>query len=106
MTSSQTPFKRKLIYFVFFFPDCRDHEYEPISAPSGDSKTVGVDSQESKVPIVQLEELVENDDDAGSITSAERKFLRIPMDEELVVPEDGQSEDAAMSEGDINVDDR
>ncbi|XP_066997061.2 titin [Anabrus simplex] len=75
-----------------------DHEYEPISPPA--------DPQQPPQPRLAMDIDVEMElgvaskkregSQASSTDSRERRFLRIPLDDELVVPGDGEAEDAAM----------
>ncbi|XP_044731808.1 titin isoform X2 [Chrysoperla carnea] len=78
-----------------------DHEYEIINAPAEESRANEV--LKTGPPLAREVEM-EDIDDASSISSAERRFLRVPLDTEIIVPEDGQSEDAAMSDEGIGDD--
>nr|CAD7587168.1 unnamed protein product [Timema genevievae] len=69
-----------------------DHVYEPISPPPEPRKEPAMEAAEKR------EEKEGSEDEGSSISSRERRFLRIPLDDDLaVVPGDGEDEDEAMA---------
>ncbi|PNF39837.1 hypothetical protein B7P43_G02823 [Cryptotermes secundus] len=79
--------------------DMSDHEYEPIGAPPPkvqeshitDELDLGTDEEFDAIKVAAKSE-------TSSTSSRERRFLRIPLDDELVVlPGDGEDEDEAMA---------
>ncbi|XP_069700882.1 uncharacterized protein [Periplaneta americana] len=79
--------------------DMSDHEYEPIAAPPPkimepnitDDLDLGGDEEFDAIKVTAAKS------ETSSTSSRERRFLRIPLDDELVVlPGDGEDEEEAM----------
>ncbi|PSN33549.1 hypothetical protein C0J52_21021 [Blattella germanica] len=77
---------------------CSDHEYEPIAAPPPKIQEPHITDDLDLGPDEEFDAIkLQTKSETSSTSSRERRFLRIPLDDELVIlPGDGEDEEEAM----------